>query len=68
MAKRIFHIAFAFRASEVRNDNDLRPFVHQQSDGRDRTVNAGGVGNVKILVHRDVQIGAEHNDLTVQIA
>ena len=68
VAEGIFHIAFAFRTAEVRNNDDLGSLFHQGFDGRNRTVNARGVGYVKVFIHRHVQVCAQHNDFAVQIA
>lgn len=66
--KRVFHVAFAFRPAEVADNHNLGAFFHQFFDGRNRAVDAGSVGYVKVFVHRNVQVGAQHDDFAVQIA
>ena len=68
MAQGVFHIAFALGTAEVGNNHNFGTFVHQFFNGGNRAVNAGGVGYVKIFIHRHIQISAQHCNFAVQIA
>ena len=65
MAERILQVALAFRPAKMADNPNFGAFAHQFLNGGNSAVNAGRVGNVKIFIHRDVQIGAQHNDFAV---
>ncbi len=61
LSQRHFRNNLTFGTAEVRSDDDFRAFVRQSFDGRDETVDTGGVGDFAVF-ERDVQIGADEND------
>ena len=67
-SQRVLGLEFAlFRAAQVGGDHDGGALVQRGLDGRHRSPDAGVVGDVAVLIQRDVEVAADEDFLAFQV-